>query len=500
MKKSNKILIISSWGFPPAWFSYKYKVSIDHPLFKDISHFECTSCCSTLVLVSALRKLDFDTKTIIFGLDSVANPSNGNPRKLAKDLYTSWLKVLVTKCSCCGDLGPIEIEVLPGIGKFYGWSFKGSVDHLFNMAFNKLVTELNSTKYNWIFLDITHGINFQTIAILHAVVASVVLLDVERRLIVMNSEPAQGGEVKCIRYTKNKTLPKELSIIDVSRLQRVVYFIRLLRALKTLDTSGIGLALKELKHLNKELVKYLKNNIIPFFKLLRNGIVAVTFASACIDMEDKMRCPIINICIDKRSNMNLLPNYNPVVDVKKKTIEYPKASIYESLNLALYIILNRFCEEIMKDDDQDLIKYMKNITNKYKKYDYTYAELITKESYRQLELIMKYLEPYLKYENGFTVYTYRLLLTKIHDVRKAIESKHRNLNVNLKYVRNIVKSQLREMNEINKNIQEIHLRDSIAHAGLEYAILKEFITKANTIKGIVYNKNVLSLVKKLVEI
>ncbi|MEM4958679.1 MAG: hypothetical protein QXX12_02260, partial [Nanopusillaceae archaeon] len=55
-------------------------------------------------------------------------------------------------CGCCGhpNEDSFEINVLPGIGHYYGWHFKASIDNVFVLALSKIFNKLLNYNYEWI--------------------------------------------------------------------------------------------------------------------------------------------------------------------------------------------------------------------------------------------------------------------------------------------------------------------------------------------------------------
>ncbi len=309
---SGRVLVVASWGFPPAWFKFRYYLRFDHVGLREslggLDGFSCSSCSSTLVIVSALKAAGFRCDSLIFGTDSVINPSSvdggASLRKCAIEQYRSWLDSLWRECECCsGAPEGFVIHVLPGVGKYFGWRFGGTLDYLFNSVYTVVLSKLLSGGYNWVVLDLTHGINFQAITTLYATVAASVTTDLEDRLVLVNSEPAVGGRERCIEFSKGRggtEVTESLSVIDVSRLQEVIKLVRYIKNLLTLNPSAqLARATKEVRR-----IKELSEAVIPiqeYVLALTNALAGPTFPNAyCLDSEefrvsDKV---LSNPCID----------------------------------------------------------------------------------------------------------------------------------------------------------------------------------------------------------
>jgi len=516
MSNQNKVLIVSSWGYAPAWYKYEYTVNLFSPAFskfaKFLRDFKCSSCCSTLVLGSALKNIGFECETIVFGLDTVANPSealseNKNLRKLAEEKYEKWLSVLIEKCSCCKENQKhITVKVTPGVGKFHGWEYKGCVDHLFNIAFFTLLEKFENMKYNWVFLDITHGINFQTLAILYAVMACLTLFEMENKLIIVNSEPPSPSGMKCIKETsKSYQTINQLAILDVTRLKEALSFIKMLTSLKRLETSTIKKALKDLKRTygsSSSLVRKLEDKVIPFFSLLKCGAIALTYKESYIEV-DRGKRRILSFWdnIDELTKISLPNNfpYMPEVDEKNRCIIYPQANIYDALDNAVNLVIRDFYGRITeKHGPENLLSYMRNLIGIYGELGDRFAELIVKKSYGELNDILKYLNN--ADENTVPVYTYRILLLNVHKIRAYTQKTKRSLELSINEIEKIIKRQLEEKTKIveAKSIPEEYLRNIVAHAGLGFPILIEFKIHKGSIKEVIFDKVTLRVIEKLI--
>jgi len=231
-----KVLVVATWGYPPSWKECVYRVKITHKGFRSflrgagisedlLNEFKLTSCCSTIAALTLLSKSkSLETHAIIFGSDSIINPStvkDGHElREEVREKYRKWFNELVRTSveEIDGEARPAqgitepEFVILPGVGNYYGWRFEGSVDHLFLKAYHAILRKLSSDEYNYVAIDLTHGINFQTISVLYALIAASLTLDKEGKLVLLNSEPALLSTKPCIkveRTTCRELLSKE---------------------------------------------------------------------------------------------------------------------------------------------------------------------------------------------------------------------------------------------------------------------------------------------------
>ncbi|MEM1768362.1 MAG: TM1812 family CRISPR-associated protein [Desulfurococcaceae archaeon] len=555
----DNVLIVSVWGYPPQWAKYKYIVHIDHQVHRNLEKSECVSCCTTLALTNHLLK-KYDVKTIVFGADTVVNPSITNDiRHEALLQYNKWLEELLkpSNCNCCDSMKEkssiIEISVLPGIGHYYGWHFEASIDNVFVQAFNKIFNELTNRSYKWIFLDLTHGLNYLLVAVLYATVANAILFDMESRLIIVNSEPARTGGNRCIEM-RDIQMEKEkspntldvLSILDVSRLQVVVSLIRSLLALKYFQPLQLGIILKELKkscsQKEQELEKIEK--VLSFFTLLSNTIVGPTFINSytldssgkeeplstaiCREYEKLLDNNVENEFTPKKNDRLKKVEYEPgddddanVGDSNSKKVKYEPTSIFKVIPIALRKIIRDVCKELVANEgDKYLIKYLSNVGKYYRNVSESiHNSLIVEETKEDLGKVIKFVvdnkDSLEKYFSSQGLISVKGAEIEINDVLyRAISFKSLNiLNDITRRIRSgeISYKELDELLEINKNKTDLDkerqkitassrdsyldrfLRNMCAHAGLEYTSIRKVVIdvdKKDVVK-IVYDKDIL---------
>ena len=238
---------------------------------------ECTSCSSTLALIRFFRENGWDVKTLIFGVDTALNPASFTDgeefRKSVKKRYIEWFRGLAETSDCLVE-SEVEVVVLPGIGRHWGRQFKGTLLAVFNEAFHAL---LKAGKPTFLVVDLTHGINFQTVAVLYTAVAAAVIWKKERDLLILNSDPYPAGVRmgQCVSGEKTEESAEvpELSLNDVSELQRAVRNIRQIAALRRFQ-------MPELEGLDRtgEL-----GQLLAYICILANGAAGLAFSGARYD-------------------------------------------------------------------------------------------------------------------------------------------------------------------------------------------------------------------------
>jgi len=531
----DSVLVVAAWGFPPSWSRYHYRIRIDHPGLAG-QPLEGESCSSTLVVVSYLRSLGrFEVSTMVFGLDTVVDPTivGEKLRDAAAEHYRRWLDELIKTCEVCSsiDASMFDVVILPGVGAFYGYRFNGSIVHLFNKAFIHIVERLNSKRYGFIVLDLTHGINYQAVAVLYATVAGVIAAgmerNLERRLIIMNSEPAAGGRDRCIKQDQRQppSPPNVLNVLDVTELQRAVSFIRVLYSVRSFAVKPLETVLREeLKRRSgtgqpergarsggaSGFEAVLEGRLIPFFKLLGNCVFGPTYGEAYVagGAGREVKPVGINICryVDEIGAVG--PGdveYKPVrVDHERKIVEYELASISVALTKALKLFVQSVCSQL---ESGDLIDYLGKVSDYMDREGGLYGRLVAEEVRETLGSIAKYVtlfrdtlpERHARVEADGSIIIDAVLFRALSEMKyKAVESIRRGENLISRKdleeaLRKAEERQRQEMDRLRRaeEVDVITVRNMVAHGGLEYTVLRELVVKDGRVLRIVYDEELL---------
>lgn len=515
MPRALRILVIAPWGYPPQWGKADYTVSFqEHPLLRKIEQTRCRTCSSTIALMASLNKLNKveekyrpEVKALIIGLDTIVDPgaaSSDNLRREAKRLYHDYFRQILQESKDCAssiDEKSVEIHVIPGIGRFYDWSFKGSIDVMFNAAFNKLVDTIESFKPSLIVLDLTHGINYQTIVVLYATVAATALLGKEKGLVMASSEPYPAGvrTPTCIKSERRKREEKEsidMNILDTTRLQKVIIFTRLMREIMHLNTEPINYAVKELEAIGQtRLATYIKTTLKPFVGLLANGIVAPTYPQSYIakpspDCNDEEE-PVLRNPLQKEPPRPATKSYEPIINRREKTITYEEDTAYASLTKVIEVLVNNLRHKLGAENLQD---YMVKVKSLYRELGYTHLYYLVNETLKELNDIANYLADKLQdQEATITVYTYRLLYSKKNQLAAKQKPKYTQNEIE-----KIIKQQIQEQQKQPDPSRDI--RNMAAHSGLEFKYIESLTIRKNknkpTITKITYRNNIKHLIQE----
>lgn len=473
---------------------------------------------------------------LIFGLDTVVDPSSigdGDLREKAKELYRKWFKDLVDQCDKCRDLDlasacDTDIVILPGKGRFYGWEFRGSVAHLFNKAFVNVLDKL-SNRYSFVALDLTHGINFQLVSVLYATIASIVLKNMEKDFLILNSEPVVRGSKKCIiEQTTTPPLDK-LGIMDVSKLHQAMMFIRTLAHLKNLSTKPVEQFVGKLRREDRrELAEVseateLMERLIPFFKLIENGAYGSTYVESFVEADGREEPLKLNPCMknEMRASFSLREfEYEPKVDNANKVIDYEPTSISKALRVALNVFLDDVCNELQAND---FISYLDRIANYHGSKGHLYGQLIASETRDSVSTIAKYIvkcihnlpEEYVKMNDELIVVDvvlFRALMQKLKEVREAIKV-GKCLDLSYDYINSVRSEQVRDVTMV-RSMKSVgpcdrRVRHMLAHGGLEYVTLKRIVIAKRksgkteidvSISKIVYDREILSKILSAIDV
>ncbi len=486
------VLIIAAWGYPPSWQEAEYRLKINHPRFRNLSTQTYTCRSSTIALASHLLNNQFKTRVKIFGLDSVVEPTS-NYRERIEESYRGWIKEILGSCENRSiESENIEIYPCPAIGTFHGWRFNGSIDHIFNKVYMKTYEHIED--YTWVFLDLTHGLNYQTIATLYGVLAACITRNREDRLIMMNSTPPPGGK----KQKNNRSNRSQLDLIDVSRLKDAITILRAFTALRNLEYPRLKFYSRHMDG-QDSIINVFENDVKPFISLLRNGVVAMTYPRAFINNNQRI---IREPCeIAETLDQEIDVEYRPEVDYNERMVNYPNADVFHVVGKAASQILRDLCI----GHNLDLTEYMEKAGEMLRKSGLTASSLQVKREAETLKNIVRYLNRSRgrdHIDEGITSYSYAILrrLENIEEVlrREVSQEEFRNNNRDRlcdkdgKTVRNILEN-------LRKNIDEVDLRNLTAHAGLSYTLI-EHIKLGNDGKpcAIRYRERALDAVKKLI--
>jgi CRISPR-associated protein Csx1 len=379
--KTPKALVIGVWGDPSRWEGVEYRISIPSISNKNVTHLAqkrygvsewgIKTRSSTLALTCFFSGFA-ETRTIIIGLDSLADLSSPSCRDVgirscAESRYREFIRKFIAEmdkstCDLSSYENFIDLIMVPARGTFRGYTFRGSPIHIFNKVFIKVMNVVEELKPRFIVLDVTHGINYQTIASHYAVLGVVKLVNALRRvrrekeasLIILNSEPIpppKQKEIKQEEATKTVDTP-QLSILDVSEIENALNFINDLSSIISFrlpvsgslpeGEGGEGIALQKLA---------------KFVFLVESGAAGLTFPGAV----DEGGAPLaMDICSLQVSGPE--PNVKYPPQLIGNAITYLEAStqpvVLYSLHKAVIGLQQKLCSAELR---ADLVKYMNSV-------------------------------------------------------------------------------------------------------------------------------------------
>lgn len=492
----HQALVVAPWGYPPSWSKVPYDVEVVIRGLGEVGISGCVTCSSTLALASALKASGkfSRVRVVIFGLDTAVQPSDGIEgaefREKVRDLYSEWLKILISDCKsdgCCRDLNltDFSVYVLPGKGVYGEWRYLGSMDIMFIKVFKKVLHELSSLDYSkWVFIDITHGVNYQTIVTKYASLAAVAHALGSKGLLktyILNSEPVATtrGLARCIELRKVINPPDKLNILDVTRLHTVMELVGSIQGLYHLEYFKLVEGVKELRRIKEEpltsLTHILITKVLPAIKALRVGAVGPTFIGSKYDIGDyDLR---LCKCFDELSKLSITnEEFIPRIDYSSKEVRYEYVPIWYLLVEVLNKVLSDVCGGRYSLNSDDLIKFLNEVAKLYNDVGLTNLKGIVEVSRDELKSVTRIWESIsTKVVVPMEVYYVLWHLSKmsnpeINDLQRLIDQGKEEVRGEPRY------------------------RNFVAHAGIDFKSVKELLIENGKIKSVVYDNTKLSKV------
>jgi CRISPR-associated protein Csx1 len=380
--KTPKALIIGVWGDPSRWDEVEYRIHIPSISNGSVKHlaqkrygsaeWSILTRSSTLALTCFFKGFA-ETRTIIIGLDSLADLSDPScrdvgVRRCAENRYKEFVRGFVAKidksvCNLSIYENFTDLIMVPARGTFRGYTFEGSPIHIFNRVFIKVLRTVEEFKPSFAVLDVTHGVNYQTIASHYAVLGVVKLVNALRRvrrekeanLIIMNSEPIpptqQRREVKQVEIARTSGTP-QLSILDVSEIENALDFINDL-------TSAISFRLPLSEPLLTE--NGSESNVLQrlakFVFLVESGAAGLAFPGAVDEAGAPLAMDICSVQVDApEPDVEYQPQLKDNVAVYSDVSTQP--ILLYSLHKAVIGLQQKLCGTEVR---ADLVKYLNSV-------------------------------------------------------------------------------------------------------------------------------------------
>jgi CRISPR-associated protein Csx1 len=476
------VLIAAAWGYPPGWKKAKYIMEpLQHPPFKGENPVECTSCSSTLALIRFFREKGWDVKTVIFGTDTALNPAGFTDgkefRNYVKEQYVKWFRELA-ETSDCSPESEVEVVVLPGIGRYWGRRFEGAPLAMFNEALRALC---EAGKPTFLAVDLTHGINFQTVAVLYAAVAAAVIWGVEKNLLIFNSDPYPTGAKteQCVSDEKaggkvgaaeRKDELIDLFINDVSELQRAVRNIRQIAALRRFQMPEL-----EDLDLTGEL-----GQLLAYICLLANGAAGLAFSGARYDDGGAVaQLPSVEV---------KPPDTTPII--AGDSIKYPEPDRTYAVKTAMASIV----DDLKELQRGDLVGFLNAVADRYKKTAAIQNHLVLRRTADDFSIVIMHAR-----ELGIGGELSAAEIYAIVDIHKrhkgrvdqaefarAVEAKRQEIEEE----RGKLRKALGGKKAGSKNVY-VWLRNLSAHGGLSYILIDKVRLAEGKIDEVVYRRDLL---------
>ena len=476
------VLIAAAWGYPPSWSRARYRLEPpQHPSFGGARPVECTSCSSTLALIRFFRENGWNVRTVIFGADTALNPAgfaDGREfRRRVKEQYVEWFRRLAETSEC--SAGPeAEVVVLPGIGRYWGRRFKGAPLAIFNEALRAL---LEAGRPTFLAVDLTHGINFQTVAVLYAAVAAAVIWGVEKNLLIFNSDPYPAGvkSERCVSgeraegkggAAEEKGEAIDLFINEVSELQRAVRNIRQIAALRRLQMPELG----DLDRTGE------LGQLLAYICLLANGAAGLAFSGARYDDGGAVaQLPRVEV---------KPPDSTPII--AGDSVKYPEPDRTYAVKAAMASVVGDL-QELQRGD---LVGFLNAVADRYRKTAAIQNYLVLRRTADDFSIVIKHAR-----ELGIGG---ELSAAEVHAI-VDIYKRHKGSADQAEFAR-AVEDKRKEIEEDRGKLRKalggkkagsrnvyVPLRNLSAHGGLSYVLIDRVRLAEGKIVEVVYRGDLL---------
>jgi len=525
------------------WRQAEYVINVDslsQPGLRNIakeryrsSFWFCKSRSSTIALASFLYSFTDGIKVLIFGLDSLTDPGRcGNSlRECAKARYREHLESFIkeSKCNdveCRLPMDTIEFVITPAMGSFHGYSFKGGPVHIFNIAFSRILRAIEEFEPSFIVVDITHGINYQTVSVFYSAIAAAILMNKERALTLFNSEPYPrvGRQERHQEQLKQQAIP-QLGLLDVTDIAKVFEFIRLVTGIPRLRSVPLKELIEGKEILGQDFQKRLLR-LATIVKLLENAAVGLTYPGAVDENGSSLKLDACTIPIEGDCQA---VDYIPYV--KDENIMYDRALVAIVMTCALNRVVKQMQNSLCRGRaGERLIEYLSLVGDKLGEVRLRYVELVVK---RELEkwssaeklitkLVTECRNDFAKLKNVESgardvgarhpiIIGNGVVEVESDLIRVLIEMKQRDIMKECKELVSIIdrtiaevlKKKLNERNAKRIEIRDEDVRNMCAHAGLSYSFIEKIVLVQDQslyrVTQVVFNKEKVKMFLEKIE-
>jgi CRISPR-associated protein Csx1 len=525
MSERYKVLVVASWGDPRRWDEVSYRLSVEsleHPGLRKVlgegaRELECRSRSSTVSLLCLLSSAGLEVHGVVFGLDTVASASSQNIRNDAFNVYDSSLEEFVKGSTCCEEIKEeikkkkwIDVVVTPGVGTYGGLSYRGSPTHIFTQAFMEIYKRLASDDHAFLVVDITHGINYQTTAVLYAAMTSAIVAGKERNLVILNSEPpspstkpqrtdkspqpAQLGSVQpgLQAISQQASNPQSLGILDVTLLSNALRFAMAARDILLFRSKSISELSREATDKGSGRVAEALVSLETFTRLLENAAVALTFPGALDEKGERLGYSLCSFLESFTSDPCSEIEYPPEKDDVKKVVTYPSPETARVLECILYSVLRRLAEDERGKSNglcvdaakSDLVEYLGRVAVRLRGAGLKYASLIARREQQKLATFIGTVKNCLNdFDRNIEMFDgiARHLVMRENEVEVDVslfhafeELEQRKSQLPCTQILNDVKDRIKDFIK-EEVIDENNARNISAHAGLSYTIIEKVV-------------------------
>ncbi len=224
----------------------------------------------------------------------------------------------------------------------------------------------------WFFIDLTHGINYQTVIVLYASLTAITQVLGAKgmlRTFILNSEPIpplKGLEV-CIEAKPSTEIAKELpslGILGISDMVKIHKLVLAVTALPRLEVSWIKEGLGELiTYLPRDVVDILTKYLLPSINAIKIGAPVPIFIGSeySLGTEDLRLCK----CSERLSSSGVVDEeLIPKISHEEHVVKYDDVSAWVIIGEAIRDVIDKLCKDY-RLGAEDLMEFLEGVSKLY---------------------------------------------------------------------------------------------------------------------------------------